>query len=670
MSRSHVIGRSGAAVQDVKGAAQPLAEGTARWHAPLTNPSMKVLRFATLFVCILNASTSLAGFSRAQDFRPASAAELAMTEAPNTPDAPAAILDWVRVEDHHAAISSEYYRIKIFDDRGTRYADVEVPFFPRYPAFEQVLEISARTIRPDGEIVPFGGETYEKVLYKSGGRQVNAKVFSLRGVKPGSIIEYRYQRRWKQHVLFDSEWILQREIPILHAKLTLKPLDTKGQFVSYFTYVGLPEGKTPKRMLDTYHLELENLPPFHDEVFAPPQKQLRTRVDFRYVDRRQRPDQFWNVQVAEWSKEIEGFIGNPSSYAARTKRGVELHTIYAKVQSLRNLTYSSSGDEPASRNGAEVVTRGAGYASEINRAFVGLARAAGYDAYVIRVAPRNESFFSAQNLDATQLSEEVAAVTVDERTVFLDPGTPGAPFGVLSWEKTNVPGLRIVKGGTLEWVKVPGARPDDALVHRKGDLRVSGDGIEGTVTVSFSGQEALRRRVEAWLKGDAAGAKALEDEARGWFLEGATVKVEDLTGLRTHDGPIVGRLSVRVPVATAGSRLTMPLSLMTATQKNPFTAVTRTLPIYFRYPTRMEDEVAYTFAPTLTPATLPPPFVFDVGSMKYRAVAKRAGNVVTYTRSATIDAMLVEPKHYGALRTYFSAVAAADQHPLLFEVAK
>ena len=627
------------------------------------------LRPLAVVACFATALSLSAGFSQTQDFRPATPAELAMKHAPNAPGAPAAILDWVRVDDHTVGTSSEYYRVKVFTEEGKKYADVEARYVAGYPAAARITDISARTIQPDGRIVPFDGKVYEKVLYKSRRGALKAKTFSLAGVQPGSILEYRFQRRWRNVILFDEAWILQRDIPLLHANLSLKPMPTQGQFASYFTYVGLPEGKAPKRVGDRYHLEIDNLPPFVDEALSPPEDDLKARVNFYYNDPRLRPEQFWKVQSAEWNKVVEKFIGSDNDYITYAKKGADLKSLYAKAQSLKNLSFTEETTESENGNGGQALAKGAGYAHEINRAFVGMARHAGYDAYVVRVAPRNEGFFSSELLDANQLSDEVAAVVVDGQVQYLDPGTPGAPFGIVSWEKANTPGLRIGKNAPLQWLKVTEAKPDDALLERKADLKVNGESIEGTVTATFHGQEALRRRANSWSDDDTTRTKAFEDEAKEWFAEGSTVKLEELTGLKTHDGPLVAKYSVTVPAAMAGSRLTVPISFFAATQKNPFAPATRTYPVYFRYPYRTEDEVTLTLPENLAPAALPAPQAFDVGSMKYAAVATQEGREVKFKRSVSVNAMLIDAKHYNPLRNFFNAVVAADQRPLLLVAA-
>lgn len=624
-----------------------------------------------VFVSFAFAAPLVAGFSQGQDFRPVTPAETAMTGT-----SPAAILDWVRVDDNQDAVTSEYYRVKIFNEEGKKYGDVEVAYLPGYPVFEFVDAISARTIQPDGRIVPFHGQVYDKMLMKSGRRMLRAKTFSLPDVQPGSIIEYRFQRRWKDYILFDTTWLVQRDIPVMHAKLSLKPMNTAGQFSSFFTYVGLPAGKVPVRnpATKTYHLELENIPPFAAEAFAPPEEMMMARVNFYYTESRVVLDKFWDAEAARWAKRIENFIGAESAYGAHVPKADDpmekLRGVYAKAQSLKNLSYDENSSGAENKNALAVLTNGAGYRDEINRAFVGMARAAGFDASVVRVAPRDEAFFSDKLPDANQMGAEVAVVTVKGQPLYLDPGTPGAPFGVVSWEKTNVPGFRVAKGGAVQWLKVAETKPEHAVTHRQADLQLKDGLLEGSITATFHGQEALRRRLRSFGEDEAARKKAFEDEAKGWFADGAEVKLDKIAGYEQHNEPLVATYSVKLPVSSAGSRVVVPLSVFSSTSKNPFAPTTRTQPIYIHYPSRQDDEVKLTLPPAYAPAAIPPRSDLNAGAMSYASETKQSGNEITFKRTMTVDAMLIDTQYYGAVRSFYSNVVAADQKPLVLVSAK
>lgn len=624
--------------------------------------------------CALAAANAFAGFSQTQDFRPATPEELALKDVANAPGAAAVILDWVEVDDDPLSVSSEYYRIKILTEEGRKYADIEVPYLAGYDVGGRVTDVAARTIQPDGRIVPFDGKVYDKIIYKSGGLRVRAKAFSLPDVQPGSILEYRFQRRWADHLLMNTYWTIQRDIPVLRARMSLKPYDTRGEYRSYFTYHNLPPGKIPVLgPFKTYELELTNVPAYQSEDFAPPEDSLKTRVAFYYSDRRVDPTKFWVVQSAKWNKSIESYIGNPAKLRTHVqslagKEPLEtLQNIYAKVQTFRNLSFEDATSGADKKDAADVVAKGEGYRSEINRAFVALARAAGIEAHVVRVGPRDRFFFSPNVPDEGQMNGEIAEATIGGQRHFFDPGTPTAPFGIVSWEKSSVPGMRIAKGPAASVETVADQSPEDAVMRRSADLRVSGDVLEGSVTATFTGQEALRRRLRTWGEEEAERTKDLEDEAKSWFPDGATVKLTAVTGGASYAEPLVVKYDVILPnlISAAGSRTVLPISVFTSSAKNPFSSSTRTHPIYFRYLRHEEDDVKVTLPESLALAAVPEPAKLSAGALQYANEVKRDGDAIRFKRTMSVHTIFVEAQYYRPLRAFYSAMVAADQKPLV-----
>ena len=124
-----------------------------------------------------------------------------MTSEPLAPGAPAIILyRQVDRDDniHTSRIEDNYFRIKILTEEGRKYADVEIPFLK---GNEDVVNVKARTIRPDGSIVNFDGKVFEKELVKGreGEMKYLAKTFTLPDVQVGSIIEYFYTIDLSEH---------------------------------------------------------------------------------------------------------------------------------------------------------------------------------------------------------------------------------------------------------------------------------------------------------------------------------------------------------------------------------------------------------------------------------------------------------------------------------------
>ena len=115
-------------------------------------------------------------------FQPVSPDELKMTGEPHAPGASAIILYRQVDRDDNGRTSHEdhYVRIKILSEAGRKYADIEIPFIKYW---ENIVNIHARTIRPDGSAVDFDGKVFDKTLVKAKGVKVLAKTFTLSDVQ-------------------------------------------------------------------------------------------------------------------------------------------------------------------------------------------------------------------------------------------------------------------------------------------------------------------------------------------------------------------------------------------------------------------------------------------------------------------------------------------------------
>lgn len=474
-------------------------------------------------------------FADKDDFRPVNQQELAMKENPAAPGAHAMILEWTDDKDDRESNEKVYQRIKIFDNEGKKYADIEIPYIKNY---FQINSVKGRTIKPDGTIVPFTGQVFEKMVVKSRDFKFLAKTFSLPDVQPGSIIEYRYTKSWDEYVLHGSYWEPQTDLFIKKAHFSIKQY--QGEFAMYWTAFRLPIGATVKKGDNgTFYLDLENIAPFDDEGLRPPDGELKPRVQFWYSRKEIETDldKFWKQVGKEWNSAVEDFIGNRGGIRDAVATIVspsdtpeqKLQKIYARVQQVKNLTYFAQKTDVElkkekvkdANNIEDVWKNGYGRRNSINRLFVGLARAAGFQASVVRVGQRDAVFFRKNLQDEDQLDGEVAVVNVNGTDVYLDPATPFCPYGLLSWENTGVTGIRLAKdGGTF--VTTPQPDHTQAITARTARLKFEDGGLNGKVYVQFRGQRALRWRLAGIKEDEVEFKKDLEDEVKGWFPDGSS----------------------------------------------------------------------------------------------------------------------------------------------------
>jgi hypothetical protein len=152
-----------------------------------------------LVVSLLYSASSFASVQ----FQPVSQEELKMTSEPNAPGAPAVILyrevyrDDCGITCHSTSVGlmsadrfeHNYFRIKILTEAGRKYGDIEIPLSD---GVGNIANINARTIRPDGSIINFSGQVFQKTIVKAKGYKYVAKTFTMPDVQVGSIIEYYY----------------------------------------------------------------------------------------------------------------------------------------------------------------------------------------------------------------------------------------------------------------------------------------------------------------------------------------------------------------------------------------------------------------------------------------------------------------------------------------------
>src|ERR1022692_858623 len=414
-----------------------------------------------------------------QEFQPIVPSELQMTSEPLAPGAPAIILERRVDRDDREGRDFEniYLRIKILTEEGRKYANVELPY---YSGIESISNLKARTIRPDGSVADFGGTIYEKSLVKGRNLKVQVKTFTFPDVQVGSILEYFYTKHLTG--IYDSHWDLNSDLFTKRAEFSLRPYASySGGMRLHWIWKGLPAGVQPRE--ESGHLirmEINNMAAFQEEAFMPPESGLRASVDFIYPGPfRGDAAKYWKEIGKNWNDALEFFLKKHKAVDEAAAQMVspadsaeeKLREIYSRVQSLRNTSYEAHRTEEEDRrskekladNVDEIWKHGYGNAVELAWLFLGLARAAGFDAHGCWVASRSERFFNPNLMQAEELNANIVLVKTKDKDFYLDPGMPFVPFGLLPWYETATPGLRLDRSFDFHYQKATfpkvGGRP-------------------------------------------------------------------------------------------------------------------------------------------------------------------------------------------------------------------
>lgn len=523
-------------------------------------------------------------------------------------------------------------------------------------------------------------------MVKTRGVRVQAKTFTLPDVQVGGIIEYRYKLGWDVEALLNTTWYIQHELYTRKARLALKPY---SQLNLMWINFRLPGGVRADKAKDGYiRLELEDVAPFPEEAHMPPENELKARVSFYYrrTDATD-PDQFWSWYAKDRSEMYDSYIGKRKGIEREAQSLVspgddaetKLRKLYARVQQIRNLTYER--DRTAQEEKREklkennhiedVLNRGYGYGIEINWLFVGLCRALGLDASLVRTASRRSTFFKKELLDTRQFNSELVLVRAGEKEYWLDPGLAYAPFGMLAWIDTGTNGLVINKAGGV-FVVTPQPGSSTAVTERRGTLRLEPDGtLAGKVEVLFRGQEAIWRRLDAMESDDEGRRKDIQDEIKEWLPSAAKVDIEKIEGWEGREEPLRVEFKLTIPefASATGRRLLLPVGVFQAGQRNPFTSATRIHPVYFRHPFQEVDDITIELPPGMQVESAPPRRAEQPAFAVYQVAGEANGPAVRIRRQFTMEGFYFRTEYYPQLRSFYDKVRAGDEQQIVLRSA-
>ena len=634
--------------------------------------------------------------ARGIGFQPVSQEELKMTSEPQAPGAAAIILyrQVDRDDNIHTPHEDDYVRIKILTEEGRKHADVEIPFDKQW---EDVAAIHARTIRPDGSTVDFGGKVFDKYVVKGkiagSQRKVLVKTFTLTDVQVGSIIEYGYTRNYHEYTLSNSRWFLSEDLFTRKARFTLRPF-LGNSYVDYsvrWTWNFLPPDSSPPQNGPDHvvRMEANNIPAFETEDYMPPADELKYRVDFIYQEGLldKNAEAYWKRIEKARNGELESVINKRSAMEQAVAQivspsdppEVKLRKIYDRVQTFRNTSFEERKTEQEQKRAKEKVVDNAnveqiwkrGYADggQLTWLFLALARAAGFEAYGCWVSSRNEYFFTPSTMQAQKLNSNVVLVKLNGKDLYLDPGAAFTPYGLLMWPETGVPGLKLDKdNGT--WIQTTLPQASESQIASVGKLKLTDAGdLEGKLTITYTGLEAMYHRLEERHADDVERKKYLEERVTSQIGGAGEAELTNKPDWTSSETPLVAEFDVKIPgwASNAGRRAMIPAAVFTAAEKGVFEHTNRTHPIYFEYPYVKVDDITIDLPPGWQVSSLPAAQNQDGHVIQYTLKAEKNGESLHLNRKLTVDVMILDKKYYGALRNFFQTVRTGDAEQIVLQ---
>ena len=345
------------------------------------------------------------------------------------------------------------------------------------------------------------------------------------------------------------------------------------------------------------------------------------------------------------------------------------------IKNVNNDSSSLTAEERTklkdNKSPADTLKRGVGTGNNIDMLFAALAIASGFEARIVRLGDRSDTFLDKSFADDYFLNTYDIAVRVGDQWRFYDPASTYVPQGMLRWQEEGEDAL-LSDPKEPVWIKTPLSPPEKSKQKRTAKLRLSEDGtLEGDVTIEYSGHFAVERKNFNDGDSPAQREETLRDNVKSRMstAELSEIKIENVND---PVKPFIYSFHVRVPgyAQRTGKRIFLQPAFFEHGLGPMFSSTERKNKVYFHYPWSEEDEVSIEL-PTgyaLDSADAPTPINGGaVSEYKPSAAVTKDGKTLIYKRSFFFggsDGIMFPISSYAQLKTYFEMVHKEDDHTI------
>ena len=654
------------------------------------------MRSKSLLAYLCLSATLLAPRFLHAQFQEPTKEELQMTDDSKSPGAAAVYLNIVEETNDPMHYDAFYVRVKVLHEKGKELATVTIPY--QHGDFK-VTDIKGRTIHADGTVIPLTIKPEDLLSSEEDGNQVRQIVFTLPAVDVGSILEYRYRLRTKG---FSAPlWKLQREYFVHQAHYSFTPfgggnshennnsgevlVDSHGNAMRSLIFLRrLPPGVDLRLDLDyRYTLDVSDIPPIPNEDFMPPVDSFLYHVLFYYESDRDSVS-FWQRELKQWAKDVDHFA-EPTKpireavmqLTAPGDSGLDkARKLYKAVQALENTDYSRKRDAVelkahglhAAKRAEDTWSQKSGSREDIALLYLAMSRAAGLQAWEVKVVDRARGIFSSDYLSFDQFDDDIVILSIEDKKFLVDPGEKMCPFGMLSWRHLGAGAVAETADGPT-----PGESPLDIYtneeVRRTGTVYLDEHGgMTGSLRFLMKGQEAIYWRQQALLNDPDDVKKQFDRMLKSLLPEGVNANIDHFIGLDDPEVNLIAVISAKGTIGTlTAKRLLIPGFFLESRGHRSFVDQPhRQTMVDMHYAEEVTDQIVYQFPDSFKVEGIPQDasIQFASNAVLHTKVTQGPGQVNiarVFERSFTF----LKPEQYQDLRAFYQKVDANDQEQVV-----
>jgi len=347
----------------------------------------------------------------------------------------------LQVTPDNTEVSDSRYIIKILNERGRKFAEVDIDYDSTYEKAELLF---ARTIKPDGQVVNVGAKHIRDVsrymdfpLYSN----ARALIISMPEVTEGAIIEYEVKITRNKMIAkreFNLAYTLQEEEPLLKAKLSLViPKERKiNKILLNEKFNSFSANLEPRVSTEgdnkIYDWEFKDVPQIIPEPSMPPENEITPGFILSSFQSWEAIYKWW------WALSKDKIDINPEMRTKTKELIAGKVSAEAKARAVYNwcikniryvgIEYGQAGYEP--HRASEIFANKYGDCKDQAILLISLLKEAGVEAYPVLIGTKG-TFKLEEKLPTVLFNHCIAATMVDNKLVFLDPTGETVSYGDL-----------------------------------------------------------------------------------------------------------------------------------------------------------------------------------------------------------------------------------------------
>ncbi len=569
---------------------------------------------------------------------------------------------------------NRYTRIKILNEAGKDYADIQIPYF-HYENKEWITDLKAQIINVvDGKPVIDVLDKKDFFRVKIDDKRSELR-FTFPKVAVGSIIEFRYTRESKSYFTLES-WEFQNEIPTLHSyfKALIGP-----NLVYSIMYQG-PRLINQYGTKSTNIWELENLPGIKSADYCPNPFDFTEKIKFQLA--KYYSNGFMNNVIKSWedvtfelikdsdiklylnkNKEAKKMLGQILDGSETEVQKIE--KIYSYLTS--NFDWNGSYWYYPQKKYKNLIEQKSGNSGEINLLFINLLNAAGFEAHPAMLSTKEHGFVAKDITFFSQFNNLIACTKLNGKDILLDATNPIRPYNLLDQEYLNCDVL-VLKKKDPYWLKIhPHSRNQ---TFKMVEMKMASPGsLEYNLKVNAKGYEAENLRYD-YFESEKDLSTLLSNE----LLSEATdfnIKSSNINNLKELNKSI--RVEAEIESSTNcvvnDDYVYINPFIDAAPESNPFNDKQRHLPVDLYYP--FEEVLLIQFELPEGYEILELPEEANISTeqnkCKYSFNAEKVGNKLNLRLIFKVDDPFFLAHEYPALREIFDLYLAKRQEQIVLK---